>query len=249
MIYQGFAYIYDQLMKDAPYDQWVSFIQQAIATYSPGAKNILDVGCGTGEIAIRLANQQFHVTGVDLSEDMLAVAESKLEENKVQVLFLKQDMRDLTGFSEPFDVITICCDSLNYLESKEDILTTFRAAYHQLKNQGLLIFDVHSLYKIHHIFAGATFADQDEDVSFIWNSYLADEPNSVEHDMSFFVKQNELYKRYDELHYQRTFAIDEYKIWLEEASFEVVNICSDFDFDENPTSTSERLFFIARKIV
>ena len=55
MIYQGFAYIYDQLMKDAPYDQWVSFIQQSIATYSPGAKTILDVGCGTGEIAIRLA--------------------------------------------------------------------------------------------------------------------------------------------------------------------------------------------------
>ena len=248
MIYQGFAYIYDQLMKDAPYDQWVSFIQQSIATYSPGAKNILDVGCGTGEIAIRLANQQFDVTGVDLSEDMLAVAQSKLEENKVKVLFLKQDMRDLTGFSEPFDVITICCDSLNYLESKEDIVTTFRAVYQQLKSQGLFIFDVHSLYKIHHIFAGATFADQDEDVSFIWNSFLADEPNSIEHDMSFFVKQNELYKRYDELHYQRTFSIDEYKTWLEEASFEVVNICSDFYFDENPTSTSERLFFIARKM-
>ena len=248
MIYQGFAYIYDQLMKDAPYDQWVSFIQQSIAKYSPGAKTILDVGCGTGEIAVRLANQQFDVTGVDLSEDMLAVAQSKLEENKVQVLFLKQDMRDLAGFSEPFDVITICCDSLNYLENKEDIITTFRAVHHQLKSQGLFIFDVHSLYKIHHIFAGATFAEQDEDVSFIWNSFLADESNSIEHDMSFFVKQNELYKRYDELHYQRTFPIDEYKTWLEEASFEVVNICSDFQFDENPLSTSERLFFIARKI-
>lgn len=248
MIYQGFAYIYDQLMKEAPYDQWVSFIQRAIATYSPEAKNLLDVGCGTGEIAIRLANKQFHVTGVDLSEDMLAVAESKLEEHNVQVMFLQQDMRELTGFSEPFDVVTICCDSLNYLESEEDVLTTFRAAYDQLKNQGLLIFDVHSLYKIHHIFAGATFADQDEDVSFIWNSYLADEPNSVEHDMSFFVKQNGMYKRYDELHYQRTFSTDEYKAWLEAASFEVVNICSDFHFDEKPLSTSERLFFIARKI-
>lgn len=247
MIYQGFAYIYDQLMKDAPYDKWVSFIMESILTYNRHAKSILDVGCGTGEIAIRLAIQQLNVTGVDLSEDMLAVAQSKLDEKKVNVLFLQQDMRELTGFSNPFDIVTICCDSLNYLESIEDVQATFHAVYHQLKDQGLLIFDVHSIYKIHTIFAGTTFADQDDDISFIWNSYLADEPNSVEHDMSFFVRRDELYERYDELHYQRTFTIDEYTLCLESASFEVIKVCSDFNFGENPTSTTERLFFIAKK--
>jgi SAM-dependent methyltransferase len=247
MIYKGFAYIYDQLMKDAPYDKWVSFINESISTYRSDAKKILDVGCGTGEIAIRLAIQQLEVTGVDLSEDMLAVAQSKLEENKVNVLFLQQDMRELGGFMEKFDVITICCDSLNYLATTDDVQTTFQAVYKQLKAEGLFIFDVHSLYKIHNIFAGATFADQGEDVSFIWSSYTGDEPNSVEHDMSFFVRRGDQYERYDELHYQRTFPIEEYKSWLEAASFEVVKVCSDFQFEKKPTSTSERLFFIARK--
>jgi 2-polyprenyl-3-methyl-5-hydroxy-6-metoxy-1,4-benzoquinol methylase len=247
MIYQGFAYIYDLLMKDAPYDKWVSLIKESISTYSSGAKKVLDVGCGTGEIAIRLARQQLEVTGVDLSEDMLAVAQSKLDEDKVNILFLQQDMRELTGFSEPFDVVTICCDSLNYLESSEDVKASFHAVKNLLKDQGLLIFDVHSLNKIHNIFAGTTFADQDNDVSFIWRSYPGDEPNSIEHDMSFFVRRDELYERYDELHYQRTFTVDEYTSWLEAASFDVLKVCSDFHLGENPTSTSERLFFIARK--
>jgi 2-polyprenyl-3-methyl-5-hydroxy-6-metoxy-1,4-benzoquinol methylase len=247
MIYQGFAYIYDQLMKDAPYDEWVSFINESISTYSPQAKKILDVGCGTGEIAIRLAKQQLDVTGVDLSEDMLTVAQSKSDESKVDVLFLRQDMRELDGFAEQFDVVTICCDSLNYLETNDDVKATFHAVYNQLKTRGLLIFDVHSLHKIHNIFVGATFTDQDEDVSLIWNSYAAEESNSVEHDMSFFVKRDELYERFDELHYQRTYTIEEYTSWLETASFEVVKVCGDFRFEESPTSKSERLFFIARK--
>ncbi|WP_299087716.1 class I SAM-dependent methyltransferase [uncultured Metabacillus sp.] len=247
MIYQGFAYIYDQLMKDAPYDEWAAFINKAISVYNSDAKRLIDVGCGTGEIAIRLAKQQLNVTGVDLSEDMLSVAQAKLAQNNVNVFFLQQDMRELAGFEEKFDVVTICCDSLNYLETEDDIKATFRAVFQLLGSRGLLLFDVHSLYKIHHIFAGATFADQDEDISFIWSSYASEEPNSVEHDMTFFVKRNEWYERFDELHYQRTYPIETYISWLENASFEVVKVCGDFDFENPPTSTSERIFFIARK--
>ncbi|PMC39698.1 SAM-dependent methyltransferase [Bacillus sp. UMB0899] len=248
MIYQGFAYIYDQLMKDAPYGQWVNLIEKSISLYLPGASTLLDVGCGTGEISVLLANKkQLSVTGVDLSEDMLTVAQSKAENNKTNILFLKQDMRNLTGFPNPFDVITICCDSLNYLETKQDVHATFEAVHSQLQNEGLFIFDVHSLHKIHTVFANATFADQDEEVSFIWNSFIGEEPNSIEHDMTFFVKRDEFYERYDELHYQRTFSIEEYTMWLKEASFEILTICGDFDLANQPNEKTERVFFICKK--
>lgn len=247
MIYQGFAYIYDQLMKDAPYEQWVNLIEESISLYHQGATTLLDVGCGTGEIAVLLANKHLTVTGVDISEDMLTVAQAKAESNKLNILFLQQDMRNLTEFPDPFDVITICCDSLNYLETKQGVQATFRAVHSQLQNQGLFIFDVHSLHKIHHVFANSTFADQDEDVSFIWNSFLGEEPNSIEHDMSFFVKKGEYYERYDEVHYQRTYSIDEYSMWLKEASFEILTICGDFKINEGPNETTERVFFICRK--
>ncbi|XQY90780.1 class I SAM-dependent DNA methyltransferase [Metabacillus sp. HB246100] len=247
MIYKGFASIYDQLMKDAPYEEWASFIGIAIKRYHPEATSVLDLGCGTGEIAVRLAKQQLSVAGVDLSEDMLTVAQAKAIDNNVNILFVEQDMRELSGFQEPFDVVTICCDSLNYLQTRVDVEQTFKQVYDHTNSDSLFIFDVHSVYKIHEIFANSTFAEQDEEISYIWSSYLGEEENSIEHDLTFFVKDDEVYQRFDELHVQRTFHINEYKEMLEAASFKVVHICADFSLEQEPTATSERIFFIARK--
>lgn len=61
----------------------------------------------------------------------------------------------------------------------------------QLKKGGLLLFDVHSEYKVNEEFVGQTFADADEDVSYIWNSFSGEEPNSVEHELSFSLKPNQ----------------------------------------------------------
>lgn len=73
MIYQGFAGVYDELMTHAPYDEWVQWIQQNI---KPNAA-IIDVGCGTGEISLRLAEKAYTVTGIDLSEEMLGLRAAK----------------------------------------------------------------------------------------------------------------------------------------------------------------------------
>lgn len=73
MIYQGFAGVYDELMTHAPYDEWVQWIQQYM---KPNAA-IIDVGCGTGEISLRLAEKGHKVTGIDLSEEMLVFAQQK----------------------------------------------------------------------------------------------------------------------------------------------------------------------------
>ncbi|MFC0270077.1 class I SAM-dependent DNA methyltransferase [Metabacillus herbersteinensis] len=249
MIYQGFAYIYDELMQDAPYEQWNDYLLTIISRHGNGGNKLLDLGCGTGELSLKMAGNQFVVTGIDLSGEMLSVAQNKALENKKNILFLQQDMRSMNGFQDPFDVIMICCDSLNYLKSEEDVQDTFQAAYQQLSENGLLIFDVHSLYKIHEIFSGSTFTDQNEEISFIWNSYLGDEPNSIEHDMTFFVKQGTTYQRYDEIHQQRTFSIEQYKTWLEATSLDVLEINSDFEPASSPHSTTERVFFVAKKSI
>lgn len=247
MIYKGFASIYDYLMDEAPYDLWEKYISEMIETHSNKGKKVLDLGCGTGEIAIRLAKQGFEVTGIDLSEEMLAVANDKAAENGVKLFLLEQDMRSLEGFDEGFDIAVICCDSLNYLQTEEDVKKTFKAIYDHLVEDGLLIFDVHSLYKINHIFADSTFTDQDEEVSYIWNSYLADEPNSIEHDLTFFVKNGHMYERFDEVHYQRTFKEEQYMNWLEAENFKIMQINADFSAQTKPNDQSERIFFVAKR--
>jgi SAM-dependent methyltransferase len=249
--YEHFAYLYDELMKDAPYEQWVQFVKETLEKYpinsSEGALHLLDLACGTGELSTRFAKEGFRVTGIDLSGDMLAVAQAKAEDFGVKIPFFEQDMAQFQA-PEPFDVIGIFCDSLNYLETEQEVQDTFRQAFQHLKHGGLLIFDVHSIYKITQVFINQTFSLNEDDIAYIWNSFPGEEAGSVEHELSFFVldEQSGKYDRYDELHFQRTFPIGDYSDWLKELGFELLEVCGDFEHSP-PQNHSERIFFIAKK--
>ncbi|KIP22113.1 Glycine/sarcosine N-methyltransferase [Anoxybacillus ayderensis] len=246
MTYERFASWYDQLMSDAPYDQWCALVERAVSSYQTG-KRMLDLGCGTGELALRLAEKGFDVTGVDVSEQMLAIAQMKAQERGVDLSFFQQDMRDFGPF-EPFDTIVIFCDSLNYLLQEEDVVATFSRVYDQLKSGGLFLFDVHSLFKMENVFLQhGTFASNDDEVSYIWNCYPGSWPHSVEHELTFFVRLDEgVYERVDEMHVQRTYDVERYVTWLKQAGFRLLHIWADFT-EQQPTNESERIFFIAQK--
>ncbi|MEH7074116.1 class I SAM-dependent DNA methyltransferase [Neobacillus drentensis] len=247
MSYQQFAYLYDELMKDAPYKEWVQFVKDRCAKFNVSGTRLLDLACGTGELSVRLAQDGFSVTGVDLSEDMLAVAQAKAEDVGIRIPFFQQNMAHLEGQAE-FDVISILCDSLNYLQTEEDVKATFLNVFQHLTDEGIFIFDVHSIYKIDHLFINQTYASSEEVVSFIWNSFAGETPNSVEHELSFFVLDEGTgkYERYDELHFQRTYSIKQYSNWLMEAGFDLLEVSADFESSE-PHSQSERIFFVVRK--
>ncbi|MGO4887258.1 class I SAM-dependent DNA methyltransferase [Anaerobacillus sp. MEB173] len=247
MIYEKFAYLYDQLMNDAPYDQWLSYMEHQVSRYGNGGKKVLDVGCGTGSIAIPLAVKHFDVTGVDISSDMLAAARQKAERANVSLAFYEQDMRELDGLPL-FDVIIVFCDSLNYLQTEEDVKQSLRRFYELLHPQGLLLFDIHSTFKVDEIFLGQTFGNSGEELSLLWQCFQGEYPHSVEHELTFFVldEGNGLYHRYDETHEQRTFPIESYQDWLSEAGFSTIEITGDFSC-HSPTEDSERIFFTAKK--
>jgi SAM-dependent methyltransferase len=250
MAYGQFAFIYDHLMEDVPYDQWVEYVKSVKDRYVKGEPDfsIVDVGCGTGEMTIRFAREGWKVSGVDLSESMLAVAHEKSVQAGVAIPYFEQNMTELDGFTGS-DCVTIFCDSLNYLQTEEEVQETFKAVSSQLKEGGLLLFDVHSIYKMSQIFMNSTFTNAEEEVSYIWNCYAGEEANSVEHELSFFVLEEEtgLYSRFDEVHYQRTHSVELYKKWLEEAGFELLSVTGDFSM-EHLADQAERVFFAARKI-
>jgi SAM-dependent methyltransferase len=247
MSYEQFAYLYDELMRDAPYDEWVKFVTDQIQKYHVNGVQLLDLACGTGELSVRFAKEGFKVTGIDLSSDMLAVAQAKAIDEGVQIPFFEQNMADLEGQGQ-FDIIGIFCDSLNYLHSEEEVIRTFAQVYQHLQNHGIFIFDVHSIFKITQGFINQTFTLNEDHLAYIWNSFPGDTPNSVEHELSFFVLdgRTEKYDRYDEFHFQRTFSVQQYSNWLMEAGFELLEICADFQETE-PDPHSERIFFVVKK--
>ncbi|MFS0595948.1 methyltransferase domain-containing protein [Peribacillus frigoritolerans] len=247
MTYERFAYVYDELMKDAPYEKWLMILTAKLEQYGIGGRKVLDLACGTGEITVELAQHGFEVTGVDLSDEMLLVANEKAVKLGLSIPLFQQNMAELEGLGQ-FDCVTIFCDSLNYLRDEEDIVKTFSHVHEHLKDGGLFMFDIHSLYKMEEIFSDHTFAVNGEEVSYIWDCFPGEEPYSVEHDLSFFVRDEEsgLYDRFDELHYQRTYPVEQYKKWLEQAGFTVSEILADLE--EAPLVTeTERILFVASK--
>ncbi|MFJ8067802.1 class I SAM-dependent DNA methyltransferase [Peribacillus sp. NPDC096447] len=247
MTYERFAYVYDELMKDAPYEKWLMILTAKLEQYGIGGRKVLDLACGTGEMTVELAQHGFEVTGVDLSDEMLLVANEKAVKLGLSIPLFQQNMAELEGLGQ-FDCVTIFCDSLNYLRDEEDIVKTFSRVHEHLKDGGLFLFDIHSIYKMEEIFRDNTFAVNGEEVSYIWDCFPGEEPYSVEHDLSFFVRDDEsgLYDRFDELHYQRTYPVDQYKKWLEQAGFTVSEILADLE--EAPlVAETERILFVASK--
>ena len=74
----GYARYYDLLYRDKDYLGETEFVERLIQRHSPGARRILELGCGTGIHAVMLAEKGYEVTGLDLSEGMLEVAAQRV---------------------------------------------------------------------------------------------------------------------------------------------------------------------------
>lgn len=241
--YTEFAAVYDELMKDIPYDAYIDYIE--LASNGVKGKQILDIGCGTGILSAMLAKKGADVTGVDLSKEMLEVAQQRAKSLGLAVKFLNEAMQELE-VDRLYDAAIIPIDSLNYVLQPEEVQETFRRIYQALKKDGILLFDVHSTYKTDEIFLESPFVYDDGRVAYIWQTAEADFEHSVCSELAFFVKQGELYRRFDEVHVQRTFPVPAYVTMLEQAGFSIERIFADWE-DEPPHDESERIFFQVRK--
>ncbi|GAB7386611.1 class I SAM-dependent methyltransferase [Bacillaceae bacterium] len=244
-VYQGFAYVYDRLMQDAPYDRWVDYALRFLPEKRPRETTVVDLACGTGAVAIPLAVRGYRVIGIDLSEDMLAVAGEKARRGGAELVLLQQDMREWTA-GAPVDAVLCFCDSLNYLLHEEDVRRTFRRVFAELREGGVFLFDVHSEYKLERVFAGQTFTWVEEDLAYIWDAAYDADARIATHELTIFVREGGVYRRFDETHRQRAYPLPQLIRWLEEAGFALLSCTKDFT-EEPPDERCERIFFAARK--
>lgn len=242
--YSEFASVYDELMTEIPYDTYAQLIE--LAANGIAGKKILDIGCGTGLLSVKLATLGGDVTGIDLSADMLSVAKNRAGALKAPITFIEQSMQRLEGFSN-FDVAVIAIDSLNYVADRGEVIQTLQNVYNSLAVGGVLLFDVHSTFKTDIIFMESPFTFDNERISYIWETEEGDNPHSVYSELTFFIRNADgLYSRFDEVHYQRTFPVQEYVDMLTNVGFSIERIFADWG-DEPPQTESERIFFQVRK--
>ena len=248
--YGHLAFVYDRLMQDAPYDDWFRWTEAMWRVTGKTPGSLLDLACGTGRLTWKFARAGYRVTGVDLSAEMLTVAESKRMERQGEaraITWLQQDMRELL-LPERVDAVVCFCDSLNYLLDEDDWRKTFRAVSQSLHSAGLFLFDIHSQYKLQRLLGDETFAWEEDGVYCVWHNRFDEQEWSVEEDLTLFVEQaNGYYERFDERHRQRTFPVETVNAWLGEAGFDVKRVSGDFRRGEGVKDTDERWFFCAQK--
>ncbi|GAA0114550.1 class I SAM-dependent DNA methyltransferase [Clostridium senegalense] len=242
--YKDFATIYDELIYgDVDYKKWATKILSICDELNIERKNYLDLACGTGNLTVEVGEKFQNVYAVDLSQEMLTVAEEKLREKCIRAKVFCQNICNLK-IKNKFDLITCCLDSTNYIIEEEALEDYFKGVYEVLNIGGTFIFDMNSSNKLLNILGNNVFNYDSEDVVYIWENYLEDD--IVNMYLTFFVKEGQVYKRFDEEHVERAYESKFILNVLNKIGFKV-NCILDCYEDKEITKDSERITYVVRK--
>ena len=249
--YTGFAYVYDEYMDNIPYEEWGQYMIALLKENGvSGDSSVLELGCGTGTVTRMLAKEGYDCVGLDMSEDMLSIASEKTFEEGSQVIYTCQDMRD---FEVPYEVDGMISigDSMNYITSVPDLESVFACVSENLKKGGVFIFDLKTIHFFKDILADNTYAENREDSAFIWDNYYDADEKINEYDLTLFIKEqsedeDDIYKKFEETHFQRCYEISELKELLEQSGL-VFDAVYDAYTDDQVKCDSEKVTVIAHK--
>ena len=219
-MYTAFARVYDALMASVNYEKWAAHYARLMQLYQvPEKGRCVECACGTGGLTLPLRRLGYQMTGVDLSEEMLAAAMEKARSAGLSIPFVRQDMRFL-ALPRRAECVLATCDGVNYLASPEAAQAFFHAAYNALRPGGALIFDVSTPEKLQNTLGNHTLFSDDDQISYIWRNAWHEKNACVSLALSFFVRREDgAYDRLEERQTQRAHTRAELRDWLKEAGF------------------------------
>lgn len=244
--YSSFAATYDTFMDNCPYEEWAVYLTGIFREYKIEDGLILDLGCGTGSMTELLAAEGYDMIGIDHAEEMLEIAMDKRAQSGHDILYLMQDMREFELYGTVRAIISVC-DSMNYIMEDEDVKEVFRLVNNYLDPGGIFLFDFNTEYKYREILGDRTIAESRDDCSFIWDNYYYEDERVNEYELTLFIREEEsLYRRYQEMHYQKAYTQNQMKALAEEAGLVFVAVYDAYTKDM-PTEQSERICMILKE--
>ena len=242
--YHALAVSYDRLTNDVPYADVVEFYKQILQKEGLQPRTAVDLACGTGSVALLLAQEGLKVTAVDMSEEMLCVAAQKAQEQSLQIQFACQRLQDLR-LPRGVDLAVCALDSLDYILDPQDCQMAIKRIYKALNPGGCFIFDVNTPEKLKAM-DGQVFLDEDEDVYCVWRGEFDKETNICSYGMDLFQRQGTLWQRSFEEHREYAYSQQQLTEYLRDAGFTDIEVYADRRF-EAPGPQEQRIYFKARK--
>ena len=147
--YERLSRLYDADWSDFA-ERCLPWVLSVLERRGMASARVLDLACGTGILALGLADAGHTVLGLDISREMIEIARRKAG-SRTDVRFEVQDMRvldlqdiRLPEMETPFDAATCTFDSLNYLVAPGDVGKVFCAVADVLCAEGVFLFDVNT---------------------------------------------------------------------------------------------------------
>ena len=242
--YFELAYTYDRLTNDVDYRAVVDFYFAILEKEGLAPRTAVDLACGTGSVALLLAEKGLRVTGVDLSEVMLCVATQKAQESENPPFFVCQPLQQLR-LPRAVDLAVCALDSLDYITDPVDCREAIRRVYKVLNPGGCFIFDVNTPEKLRAM-DGQVFLDEDEDVYCVWRGEFDEESNICSYGMDLFRRQGSVWHRSFEEHKEYAYSAEQLIEYLKDAGFTSIRVYGDRRF-EAPAEGEQRIYIKARK--
>lgn len=132
------AQVYDLLYRERDAEDEAAYVNSLLQRYQPGARQVLDLGCGTGRHARALLDLGLEVVGVDLSG---AMASRARETGDLEVV--EGDVQNVR-LGRTFDAVLALFHVVSYQTTIDNLIDTFTTAAAHLEPGGLFIFDVWS---------------------------------------------------------------------------------------------------------
>ena len=227
--YKNFSAYFDTIMDFLDYNKWINFTKDNIKHNS----TILDLACGSGIFLLNMNLYNYPTDGLDLSSQMIDLCKDKIFINHINCNLYTQNMTNFK-IDKKYDNITCYFDSINHLNTLEEVKEMFNSVYNHLNDNGLFLFDIFSYSRF--LDADNTdISEEFDDFKYRWKMNI-ELPNTLHHDIKIEGLDN-FEEKYDEHYY----SLEE----LNDPRFEVIKVVGDFK--KKLSKKSERILVVLKK--
>ena len=247
MSYNVFSLFYDTFTTDVEYKDRAEYILKLFTKFDRKPTLMLDLACGTGNFSTEFAKKGIEVIGVDMSEDMLAVANEKNADLPKPVMYLCQRAEELELYGT-VDGAVCLLDSLNHITDYEVFKTAVARTALFLEPERLFIFDLNTVYKHSEILSNNCFKMRKKGVSCLWSNTYNESDDTVKVRLDFCARSS-LFKReyYCEEFSERAYSEDLVLKAINEAGLELLAVYGE-NTEEAPKENSQRNVYITRRL-
>ena len=247
--FSKYAGYYDIIYKNKKYNKETKYIHKLINQFTK-KKNLLDVGCGSGQHAKYFLKYNYKIVGIDKSKDMINVAKNKIKSKFVK--FYKKDVINF-GYKNRFDVAVSLFHVMSYVTKSKDFNKALKNINYSLKKGGIFAFDFWYTPAVQKLkLQKRTKTYDSNDLSIIRKvdfGYLNKNIYKILIDLKIIRKKRkkEIFnENFNEIHYVRSFNLTELSKKLNRFGFNIMN-CYEWLKFSKPTSNCWSAVIVAQK--